>query len=1011
MESNKIMKIPNDEKKYSFEIISDDGNNSINHYRFVLDNGKPIKLGDGTYGVVYKVEKDDDYFAAKLLYENDVEFKGLSNIDPDSIKNLLDDVLGDLKIEDEKATNIQKLILSQYQDIDGLILTFAESQNPEGITVVQHLKQKISSTPIERFKKESQATRIIKKSKRQKGLNPTDIGGTVQILGGTQKFKESSAYQNLKDFFVQSKISISNYALVMAEYEYSLKDLLEKGPSDKKQYGIESAVLNEVFTNNPPKELERFFPRKEDLEKEIGKFASKQNQPSSEHPQRQQLVNAIIEMVGYELLKVMDFRQRIQTAIPFLRYIATGIEQLHQVEESMDGPLFHLDIKPANIFVRKDRADGMICALGDLGYLPPSSKTPIVEISRVQKIDELPLGTLHYRSPEQKEYFDIANVEVEVNKNGESGKAKVCLKTRDPKFKGSFIEVGDIIHFSKDKLRVPYVITDIETDLVSNLTSIEINADQVGAEDGEQTQIVFQKKQGYRTDLFGLGAVTFDLITCGMSSERFYESIRRFEFNANGKDVGNVTSIMEKYRRVVDGQAQADEPSLIQIFEPFKHHLQPGYAPEDIVQLILKCMLYKAKDTFYESTEKKEKAISSALDYIKQLEKAYRVESEFKDKNPLIHLDIKRETSQGLGQVTTIINELQTNLSWELRLAQSSFYFEKIIALVLSQVSPESPFLYQMLPNAIRWIPASSKFEFSYPAYKEIKDYYEDMLQGGLSKMLRNPTHPFVPYQVAFLRRDMRVGNIEELGGVDKPHIKCNYSFLDSSPFNISKVSTNDWILFPQSKQLWQLVGHERNKNEITLKSVYPQPVKLNEMGSELEVVYFSDLDRCKYYLDLLGLYLHNIYFAYLPFLDSTRDKIDIRLLLLQKPNASQIKSPKSPAKSWWGPPISVNDELEYVIDCLAYYYLKLVWHDNPDSYYGSAKDKQNHKEIIKVVQNDAEAIRELIEKFFGLTKNDLRNELPRHDFIDRQKFQDGTITDLIQKPFNLQKVMLDMLA
>src|SRR5215510_16024856 len=120
--------------------------------------------------------------------------------------------------------------------------------------------------------------------------------------------------------------------------------------------------------------------------------------------------------VGYELLKRMTFEDRIRTALPFLRDIVVGLSRLHRVSYRHGGPLFHLDIKPANIYVRRDDAKGIVCALGDLGFLPPELA---FDRTMDTSVDDLPLGTLHYRSPEQKEHFDVANVEAHVAGDGE----------------------------------------------------------------------------------------------------------------------------------------------------------------------------------------------------------------------------------------------------------------------------------------------------------------------------------------------------------------------------------------------------------------------------------------------------------------------------------------------------------------------------------------------------------------------------------------------------------------
>jgi hypothetical protein len=58
----------------------------------------------------------------------------------------------------------------------------------------------------------------------------------------------------------------------------------------------------------------------------------------------------------------------------------------------------------------------------------------------------------------------------------------------------------------------------------------------------QRTQAVIYKNQGLRTDLFGFGAIVYDLLTCGKSPERFYN-------NLIADDVlrTSVTSIMDNY--------------------------------------------------------------------------------------------------------------------------------------------------------------------------------------------------------------------------------------------------------------------------------------------------------------------------------------------------------------------------------------------------------------------------------------------------------------------------------
>ncbi|MEH2143439.1 hypothetical protein [Nostoc sp.] len=60
----------------------------------------------------------------------------------------------------------------------------------------------------------------------------------------------------------------------------------------------------------------------------------------------------------------MNFEARIADILPYLVDIAEGLVTLHKAE------LLHLDLKPANIFVRKPGVF-VEAVIGDLGFLLP----------------------------------------------------------------------------------------------------------------------------------------------------------------------------------------------------------------------------------------------------------------------------------------------------------------------------------------------------------------------------------------------------------------------------------------------------------------------------------------------------------------------------------------------------------------------------------------------------------------------------------------------------------------
>ena len=1002
----------------SFE-INEDQPDLVEKYYFVVDEqGEPLKLGDGTFGVIYQVQRGNAYFAVKLLYDNEsLQAKSISEMDTDQVILLLEEVLRDLGLlESKKTKEISEIVKRYHPDPDQLAVELEGQNIEQWKEILIKLREKAKSTAIERFKRESKVTEIIRENRIRKGQQTEDIGGTVEVLGGTKHFKTSSAYKTLKKSFVRSGITLSDYALVMTKYNFSLKDLLEKGPG-KKQYGIRRSILLEIFKGTPPEFLTRFEREKSKLEEQIDKRlgeTTSYEEITGEH--KKQLKEAIIEMVGYELLKEMSFDERIRTALPFLHHITTGLMQLHEVEQP---PLFHLDVKPANIFVRPDRAQGLVCVLGDIGYIEPER---IVVQSKVGTLDELPLGTLHYRSPEQKEYFDIANVEVVIEEQ------RVILNVPDPKFKGSFIETGDIIYFSKDRLRYPYPIEEIVPGSPGHPTRIYIAAHENMVNEGELTQVVLRKKQRHRTDLFGIGAIAFDLITCGMSSERFYENIRRFEFSDDGMIPGDIDTIMEKYQRVVDGQAQADEPSLIQIFEPFKHHARSNYAPPEIVRLILKCMLYKANNTFFAPYASKDnpgsKPVEDVRSHINELRRQYNdPRVDYFHANPLITLEIKRETGQEASQLSKIIDNLQeVQSSPLLRLAQGVFYFDKLALLVRDSSSQgegiDPSFLYQMLPNMIRWNPGSHKFEFSYPVYKTPEDYLEDLRHGGMTKMLRNPSNPFVPYHLAFMRRDIKLTRIA--GAISNTkRLVFHYAFLDASLYG-DKLTEDDWVVIRDTKSVWKAVNVDKESRQLTLE--WSELSGHNEDGLEWEIPasiqaeYFANLNPCKYYLEMLAIYLHNLFLCHSPITKATRDKIDMYTLLLQKPNVKGIR--KNNLGNWPRIVLRAEPQVLYkVFESIAKFHLKLIWHDSEDSYYGGG-DSKNYQSIYLRVHNGATELRNQVEELFGAEKNSFEHNLP--DSGDLQSLREkGTLQfgnidkelEAISKdPLDFEKILKDLL-
>ncbi len=406
-------------------------------------------------------------------------------------------------------------------------------------------------------------------------FNVRQIPGIVMTIDGTTEFLDSEAYKTFTH--LNSIERLSNYALVMELYDKTLEELLEDGIG---KYAIQSSKL--IHHHNLE---QRIFTSKAKAKQYI-------RQQVQDKKEQKNLESKIYELNGYDLLSSLNFAERIATILPYLENITQGLRYLHKAG------YLHLDLKPANIFNR-ELDSTLQSAIGDLGFLQKNHLKPQ---SLLGKYNRLPLGTLHYRSPEQKYFFDVANVEIQYD-------PEIKLIVRDPIFRETIIEKDDYVIFGKynDK---SYAIERINIESEKNApVYIYLKTDEhdkLYLKPCKRNQAKFYKIQGKRTDLFGIGAIAFNLITCGESPERFYESIRKYDTQHS-----TVAELIGKYESVYS--FESSEPGLTKIFEPFQDKNSSEYVPRQIVELILKCMLYKAEDTFYNASKSTNKEPTAIL--------------------------------------------------------------------------------------------------------------------------------------------------------------------------------------------------------------------------------------------------------------------------------------------------------------------------------------------------------------------------------------------------------------
>ena len=304
------------------------------------------------------------------------------------------------------------------------------------------------------------------------------------------------------------------------------------------------------------------------------------------------------KQTAYARLKSSPLPERERSALTVLSQVASGLQVLHAVG------LRHQDIKPANIYYR-DNLGKVQFVLGDLGFLTPLN--PAVAGSALVSPDALVIGTKHYRSIEQIDHSDLSEVSVEPGPDGRTA----TLVSRDPKFLHTNIRQGDQGVFSRSSSRTLFDIQEFEkiSEGRGGETPPEVRmkikiAGQPQSGDGEwkaqgllslndgPTQVSFVKQPTEKTDLFGLGAVLFDIVTAGDSAERFYELLRKFD--VEGTEIRQ--SILNLYPTWRSGQAVTSDISAIfqRVSGDGRSYLYPG-----VLGFLLKCMMSETRDSFF----------------------------------------------------------------------------------------------------------------------------------------------------------------------------------------------------------------------------------------------------------------------------------------------------------------------------------------------------------------------------------------------------------------------------
>jgi serine/threonine protein kinase len=545
----------------------------------------PELLGNGTYGVVFRAYDESHDYALKVLYErqfatrtglmsiNRTKLDALRRGDPQPLVPLAEDKLSPTHFLDFMDAILDGAAASLQQSAGKDKKAF-ERIRDEARTLIEQ-SEATTNLAERRYEEERSVSRSISAAmRRRRQLNPGDgiesrglvPTNFVAVVGATQDFKnkKSTAYGALSNFLSAASEkegkNLSRFALVLEYCTCTLKDLLEQ-----EWY---CATDNDGFTIKPVPTQSRFA---------LDKTNASPTAAIAPSPR----------YIGYQILSNLSYAHRASAILPFLIGVARGLVTLHSAEK------MHHDIKPGNVFIQLSD-QSVTTLLGDFSFVAQAADEGTTEaVLR----DVINTGSAHFRSPEQRDFSEVYQAYI-IHRAGP--RQRFALRVSDPKFRRSLITPHDKLVFSSDQEGTLYTVESSQGSdnaWLIFLTKDDETMRRDFLEQAAPTQIAIYKMPTMASDIFGFGALTFDLMSGGSSAERFYEVLRTVDYEGSKY---NVATIMELYRRLVkNASIESNHEALREVFQRLSIELPPrpgvefDACPEALFSIIIRCMTFK----------------------------------------------------------------------------------------------------------------------------------------------------------------------------------------------------------------------------------------------------------------------------------------------------------------------------------------------------------------------------------------------------------------------------------
>ena len=497
--------------------------------------------------------------------------------------------------------------------------------------------------------------------------------------------------------------------------------------------------------------------------------------------------------------------------------------------------------------------------------------------------------------------FKITKVDAQNNKGH--------LIVQDPKFEDSLTELGDFVVFSKRKYhRYPIIEIikpsrpnnrqnngAIEAAAQKNAETVEKiaiahehtilvlgSAKEANLTDDPRTQVVIQKRHTVRTDLFGLGALLYDIVTGGRSPERFYDRIRHWD--RDGQKV--IDSLMNNYRQRLDGY-ESISPEFNYIFELLKPSTRQNYPSERLVHLILSLMLSRASDSYFgqipPNKDKNGKDAAKVIErVINDLDNAIKMKKTAAAQNiqDKLWADVSTEgpTDESLinGDLLRSIREIQSCKDAKLRLSYGGFYLFYHLTRFLSKLAQnQKPYYTVLSPNLnLSYKETTDKSDF-----RPVRDLYtnkEDFLKALALEtlpILPSSQDVFLPQYVNNLSRKAKVKlslSAQEIAAISRQEkreprkLEIHLEFENNHPL---KPAVGDLVVCRLDDIPPRLVLElAKLTTQGTWECIERSPANEPTFHSLTEGLQNSQLIRPvkpdEYYMAVAGMFLHQIFYV-----------------------------------------------------------------------------------------------------------------------------------------------------